>query len=191
MSWNEIAEHLGKSRRTVGSLAKEASGDAGRQANPTLQLKRRMLMTLAREGTSDASYLVEHVSSLSRTELERVLSLLVDEGLAVERDGGYSVSSKWHEILGPGLEERLDSLRHFLSGVGAVVERRFFYAEDESSAFARVLSFSSPAGATRALRDRVFDLIARCAGELDERAEGDLDSVQATVALAFVELPDG
>ncbi|MCA9606331.1 MAG: hypothetical protein KC619_12080 [Myxococcales bacterium] len=185
LSWVQIARHTKKSRRTIGELAKRERSrplDESRR----LALRRSLIHRLGRGPTT----LADLRGAFTDEDLEEEVELLLDGGI-LQRDpeDRLHVAPPLVDLVGDDLGQRVDSLRHFLDTVSAVVYQRFLARDREPEAFARVLSFSATRERLRAMEEEIYAAIERAAVEADEEATDHPAAVDASVAVCFVEAP--
>jgi hypothetical protein len=194
LSFTAMAQRLGKSRRTVATLAQKARLDPGERGSDPLTLRRMILQKLSAHGPATAALLRRRFPGQTLPVLNTELETLQSDGM-VERVGDrYQVAASSFSLLGEDRERRLASLRQFLQAVTDVVYQRFFALDGRAEAFARVLSFRSSASALKrigeecyaALREQVLEADA----EQDKKDKcGVRDGREVSVALFYSEAP--
>ncbi|MEM9195629.1 MAG: hypothetical protein AAGF12_41060 [Myxococcota bacterium] len=132
VSWQGMVRRMQRSRRAIANLAKRArSAEPVLQGSQRVQLRRKLVRVLA-EGPAGLEELLQRVSKDDAETLPEELEALVAEGIVELEDREYRVSAAVLDLIGPGFDERLDSLRHFLEVVSQVVYRRFLSSGPES-----------------------------------------------------------
>ncbi len=184
-SWTQIARRLGKSRRTIAELARRsADHEPLRAPSARLDVRRRIVRALA-EGEVTVEGLARRVGSPAVAEELEALRLA---GIVSGPPDAPELAAELLDLVGPGLEARLASLRQFLESVAHVVYARFVRPKPDQLAFARVWSFSADAEALGTLVEEVYGLLDRRIAELDAAARGN-DVRSASVSFVAVEPP--
>ena len=188
-SWQQIARRIDKSRRTVATLARVASGATQPlAASHRIGLRRRTVRILA-DGDLDLADLAQQLPAVSGADLEEAVDQLVAEGILTRDGERLTVAGALLDLVGDDLDHRIDSLRHFLDAVGQVIYRRFLAPDSNGEAFARVLTFSTSRERLATLRAETYGAVAKAAQDADAEASGDPGAIQASIALSFVETP--
>jgi hypothetical protein len=183
LSLEQIARRIGKSRRTVVTLARTAAATAQALSDSrSIALRREIVRRLSADGPL-ARELVVTESGVARPEADAAIDALLDDGFLLEKDGALHVALAWLPFDGASDPEKLDSVRHFLDAVSGALLGRFFATPPDDDAFARVLTFCAPRAELHAARTRLFEAMAETALDLDARAASEPSSVQ--VSLAF------
>ncbi|MCA9612688.1 MAG: hypothetical protein H6722_10660 [Sandaracinus sp.] len=184
-SWTQIAQRLGKSRRTIAELARRsADQESLREPSERLEVRRRIVRALA-EGASTPEALSRRVGS---PFLADELEALREAGIVAGDATRPELAAELLDLVGPDLEARLASLQQFLETVADVIYARFVRPRPDRLAFARVWSFSAAPEALAQVIDEVYALIDQRVAELDAAApEG---ARPANVSFVAVEPPD-
>lgn len=189
LSWQAAAKRLGKSRRTIASLAKRAgSTDPLLSGSQRMQWRRRIVRLLAEEEQQTFEQVSAMVTDAPPDDLRAEVEQLVDEGVLEQRGDGLRVNTHLFDLLSSDFDQRIESLRHFLEAVTHVVYRRFLSRESEAEAFARVLTFSARRQDLAEIRD-IYQVLEARVFAADAAAEGDPTAVQASVTMCVVETP--
>lgn len=183
-SWTAIAKRLGKSRRTVAELARRAAEtEPARATNERLDAQRRLVRALA-EGVHDVESLRRRVGA----HFDDSLASLREAGIVSGPEDHPELAAALLDLVGPGVEERLASLRLFLESVAHVVYARFVRPREDQLAFARTWSFSGGPEALARLRDDAYAFLDARAHAID--AEAGVDAKPVTLSFVLVEPPD-
>lgn len=160
-SFTAIARRLGKSRRTVATLA-SLSKTHGRDAESELiSTRRRIIERLASEGAVDEQKFKRRWAKSLGEHLSEELEVLIATGVIERTRGQLRVAAPFLSLMGPDLEQRLASLQQFMLAVAHGIYQRFFGSPSQTESFARVLSF-------RASRARLRGIANDCYRELRE-----------------------
>ncbi len=187
LSWENIARRLGKSRRTIGSIARRSSLrplDSSR----AIERMRGAVAAVARSRELSEVDLAA-VLRVDVDEVRAVVSSLVEEGVLDRRDDVLVVAAPMLDLVSEDAEHRLDSLRHFFDAITSAVHARFFGGRGGPEAFARVLTFSARKTDLGRLRDAVYGDLERAIVAEDAAATNEADAVQASFALCLAEVP--
>jgi len=194
LSFTATAQRLGKSRRSIAYLAQEAKRSERDEESKQLTLRRMILQKLAAEGAMTLPALRKHFPNKSAAALQDVIQTLEVQELVRGENGRYALATEIFNLLGEERERRLASLQQFLQAVTDVVFQRFFTAEGNAEALARVMTFRTSKTALRrigsscyaALREQVF-----AADKEQEKADqnGKSAALTASVALFYAEEP--
>ena len=193
LSFTAIAQRLGKSRRTIATLAQKAKG-RGETESDQLTLRRLVLQKLAAHGPSTLAELKRRSPGRKLDALKEALDTLQASAMVQQADGRYRVATSTFSLLGQDWEQRQASLQQFLQAVTDVVYQRFFALDGASSAFARVLSFRSTAARLKALGEEHYTALRQQVVDADAEQErrdrdGAEDGRNVSVALFFAEEP--
>lgn len=184
LSLEQIARRIGKSRRTVVTIARSAAATAETLLESrTIELRREIVRRLSAEGAMTRDALREVIGA-KRAELDIAIDVLLEDGFIAEEDDRLVVARAWLPFDGAGEAEKLDSVRHFLDAVAGALLGRFFSAPPDDDAFARVLTFCTPRGELGPTRARLFEAMSEEALRLDARAE-EAPGSRTQVSLAF------
>ncbi|MCB9621993.1 MAG: hypothetical protein H6723_01505 [Sandaracinus sp.] len=190
LSFRAIARRFDKSLRTITNLSNLANEQGVPLQSSQRLTWRRQLVQLAaskRGGVAEKS-LLSSVPDADAEALTEELVQLLDEGI-LERDGErVRVVARHLDLVQDDLAPRLESLRHFLRAVAAVAYRRFFVADPDAEAFARVLSFSASREQLATLRELAYGVLRERVFEADANA-GE-DPARAVAVFALAEEPD-
>lgn len=187
LSLRGIARRWDASLHTVARLAKATSSPAARSGTERLGAQRRAVLAIAAHPGASRGELARALRTISAADLDDAIAALAEQGVVEVRDGRHAIAAQHLALLGPGLDERLDSLRHLLGAVGEAVRVRFFSPSAGAIALARVLSFSSAPDTLRSLaNDGYADLRARVLAA--DGAAGE-DAVPAHAVFVAVERP--
>ncbi|MCC6875097.1 MAG: hypothetical protein IT378_12390 [Sandaracinaceae bacterium] len=186
LSWESIARRLGKSRRTVANLARQARSESPLiEPSRRIRLRRRIVQEIGREGPLTKALLRDALREAAPDELDLALEALLEQGTLEEDGDRYRLATALVDLVGDDFDLRLDSLRHFLDGLTHVVYRRFF--GDPGPSLARVYTF-------RATPERLATLLAElevsmreAAVAADAEADGRPDAHEVTLGLYAVE----
>lgn len=193
LSLGAVAQRFQKSLRTIKTLSKRAASETRPLAASQRLTWRRRVAELVSAGQGlHLEELVRALPDAPALELEVALAQLVEEGI-LARDGQVAhTAGPYLGLVRGALDQRLDSLRHFLTATTQVIYRRFFggsAAGDDAEAFARVLTFRAARPELVALRERAYETVRGAVLDADSRAQDDVDAPQASVVLAVVEAP--
>lgn len=165
MSWASIARRLGKSRRTVATLAKRVSEhESLLSGSPQISLQRRIVEQLEQGPTLRE----ELQPPLRGADLDEALGQLVESGVIVSVARGNDPAEHFVlgegplDVIGEGMRERLGALQHFLETVTTAVHQRFFTRSKRDHAFVRTLTF-------QVTEDRLRRLIQELYADAEER----------------------
>ncbi len=184
LSLEQISRRIGKSRRTVVSLARHASELARRLESNRRMTTRRQLATLAAsKPRSPAELLKVCGSDNAAAELETLL----EEGWLEEHDGIVRAAKDWIPFDGPEDDARLSSVRHFLGAVTATLSGRFFRAPPDPAAMAKVLTFSCDLEMLEQARDALYQHMSTLARELDASAPQNATQVSMAFCVAPID----
>lgn len=190
LSFRAIARRFDKSLRTITNLSNVANEHGvPLESSQRLTWRRQLVHAAAArpEGVAERA-LFQMLPDASTEALEAELQQLVDEGILERADERIRVVARHLDLVQNDLAPRLESLRHFLRAVTAVVYRRFFVLDADAEAFARVLSFSTSRADLAALREHAYRVLREGAFEADA-AEPE-DGAQALAVFAIAEEPD-
>ena len=190
MSQPAIAEKIGKSVRTVASLAAQARGATpALVASERLQRRRALMERLGRGAATFAALRRALLPKSTRAEdavaLRTELDVLLADGVVIDIEGELSLAAARVSLVRDDAEARLDALRRFLRAVGETVQRRFFERQGDATAFARVLSFRGNPAALRSLREGAYAQLREAVVAADGAAG--TDARATTLAICVVE----
>ncbi|MCC7536823.1 MAG: hypothetical protein IT379_11445 [Deltaproteobacteria bacterium] len=193
LSLGAVANRFQKSLRTVKSLSKRAASETRPlAASQRLTWRRRVAELVSAGAGLRRDDLVRALPDAPPAEIDAALDQLVDEGI-LARDGELAlVDGPYLGLVRQALDQRLDSLRHFLTATTQVIYRRFFGGSvppDDADAFARVLTFRASRPDLGTIRDKAYDTLRSEVLAADSRAQDDPDAPQASVVLALVQTP--
>ncbi len=185
LSWEQMARRLGKSRRTVATLAKSAAENAPLPQSERLELRRRIVREAATTATTEAEF---SVRVRAHPEFSAELESLLEDQL-LEREGtSIRVRAALLDLLGGDFDQRFSSLRHLLEVVTQTIFQRFFVPSDDAS-MARVLTFSVASDELPALAKQAYEHLERLVIEADARAESKDDAIEASVVFCATTRP--
>lgn len=206
-----MARRIGKSLRSVASLAKKDKASSQPLAGSQLLSTKRAIATRVGKSPICRAALIEdherrHRTSADHDTINAAIDQLLEEGILSidqsadadgdlgERDASMEQPPSDDETLqaganfvslqGDDAEHRLASLRHLLLGAAEVIYQRFFLQPDPDAAFARVLSFRVRHEHLDALAQRVYADLRAAAVEEDEASTGDETPVTLTLTLS-------
>ena len=183
LSLEQIARRVGKSRRTIVTLARSAAATTEKLSQSrTIELRREIVRRLSADGATRRELLRERLGA-KREEIDAAIEVLLEDGFLAEDEGLLSVALAWLPFDGASEAEKLDSVRHFLDAVSGALLGRFFTAPPDDDAFARVLTFCTPSDELEPTRAALFEAMSEAALRLDARAAEGGPSTQ--VSLAF------
>ena len=195
LSQPAIAAKIGKSVRTVATLAAQARGATpALLASERLQRRRALMERLGRGAATFATLRRSLLRAPTRAEdavaLRAELDVLVADGVVVDTHGELSLAAARVSLVRDDAEARLDALRRFVRAVGETVQRRFFERQGDATAFARVLSFRGTPAALRALREDAYGQLRDAVVAADGAAVGS-EARATTLAICIVEPVSG
>lgn len=188
LSIPQVARYLGKSERTVATLAQKSS-----EVGPLLDGSRRVqlqreVIRLGSLGVVSRAEAQRLQPPLAEEAVDAVLEQMVEGGLIAETEGGWVTVAEHIDMVSEELDARLDSLRHFLTAVAQVVHGRFFRPRAEAQSFARVWTFAASRESLARLQRESYERLRDAAGALD--SEDTEDKRSASLVFALVESPD-
>ena len=182
LSLEQIARRIGKSRRTIVTLARSAAATAERLSQSrTIELRREIVRRLSADGATKREVLRERLGA-RRDEINAAIDVLLEDGFLAEADGSLTVALAWLPFDGSSEAEKLDSVRHFLDAVSGALLGRFFTTPPDDDAFARVLTFCTPPEELEPTRTALLEAMSEAALRLDARAT---EGSSTQVSLAF------
>lgn len=190
ISLRAMARRFGKSLRTIATLSRRAA-DKGPLLGESRRLgwRRRIVARIADGGPASVEELRRELPDAEHDEVAEEIEQLVAEGILRRDAGQYAVSAALWSSVGGDVEQRIDSLRHFVSAITQVVYRRFFVADPQAEAFARVLSFAAEREELTRIRESTYEALRDRVVESDANASSSASAVSASVALCVVEAP--
>lgn len=190
LTLQQIARKLRKSVRTVATLSRQANELAPLlPSSSAVTCRRRVVEIVAARGSTTCGDVVHALPDTKRDEVRAAVQQLVEEGILVRDGESLSVAIAHLDLVADDADHRVDSLRHFLRSVTAVVYRRFFVNDGDAEAFARVLTFRASREALKAVRAKSYSDLRGEVLDLDSHAEDAEDAVQASVVVGFAEEP--
>ena len=127
--------------------------------------------------------------SVAAADLDDALESLAESGVVTREGERWSVHASHLSLVGPGLEQRLDSVRHLLGAVGEAVRARFFRPEGQTFSLPRVLSFAASREALERSFTATYAAVRERVTELDAEASTAGDAVPAQLVFVVVEAP--
>lgn len=190
MSFRMIARRFDKSVRTITYLAQRASVD-GRALDLSQRLtwRRKILELIMNEPGVRADDLSGRLVGAPEGVLDAECGELLEDGTLENHDGVLSIAKHHLDMVSSDPEKRIDSLRHFLTTVTAVIYRRFFEPTPEAEAFARVLTFRANHGKVGELRDALYEQIRGQVFSADDADGTDSNAAAASLSFCIAELP--
>ena len=192
LSFTAIARRLGKSRRTVASLANLAKTPEPAHESDGLSVQRRILLYLAAKGPQTAPALKRRFAKLPAPLYERALEAARDAQIIAISDGKYWVTAQFMSMVSSDFERRLASLEQFMQAIANGVHQRFFPHQGRVESFARVLSFRSSAPTLERIRRDCYEELRSAVLAANAECDGASDAMDAlacSVALVFTEEP--
>ena len=190
-SLRAVARRFGKSLRTVATLSKQAA-EQGRfaQLGERMTLQRKLVAHIARHGTVTRAHLPRAMASTDLQAIQAAIAQLIEDGIVIEDGGKLRVVASLLMLTGSTLDQRLDSVRHFLDACTQTLHQRFFVPNaDDNDAFARVLSFTATSEHLRQIGGRHYEALKNDVVEADARAATSGDPQQAAVVFGYVRSP--
>lgn len=185
-----VADELGVSLRTAGTLNKKLKGDF---LAPELEVEPlRALTDVLLDGPRLRSQLLAGLSDEDQPRLLRSLQLLTDNGwLEVdgdEEDPRYALQTELRSFVSDDLDRRIDGLNHQLDILVASVRQRFVAGNDET-ARARSWFFAARDDDVPEFIERTVRELRHGAIDLEESAltDGSYRRYGVTVAITPVE----
>lgn len=192
LSFTAIARRLGKSRRTVATLANLARTPKPAHESEGLSVQRRILLYLGAKGPQTAAALKRRFAKLPGPLYERALEAACDAQIIAISDGKYWVTAELMSMVSSDFERRVASLEQFMQAVANGVHQRFFPHQGRVESFARVLSFRSSAPTLERIRRDCYEelrsAVLAANAECDD-ASDTMDALACSVALVFTEEP--
>lgn len=179
MTLREASDVLGKSLRTVNSISKRLRQDffAPEQEHG---LPRRIEFHLTSSALT-VDQLLERLGSggtagsseVLRPHVEQALAVLVSEERIRLVEGAtdtYELAQPYANLVRRNLARRIDGLNDLSDAVLATVMERFF-TQNDTTAFARTITFAAPEEGLVELRQRLYDTLRLGASDLEEEAQ--------------------
>lgn len=181
----QVAEKLGVSLRTVGTLNRELKGPFYAPETAVEPVRRVTTALLGRPSTVEA--LVD-ATGLEVAEVRRALAQLQEVGWVEEGDGVFGLSTTLRSYVTDDLQRRVDGVNHQLAIIADSVWARFVRGNTET-ATGRSWSFVGRPERVHAALDRVVAQLRAEAVELEEDAlaEGVRDRFAMTFAITPLE----
>lgn len=194
-SMRAIARRFGKSLRSVTTISQRARGADTPSRSDAIGRRRRIIAWLGARGGGTRADLHDAMdAALGASAVDETIDDLLEEGivesLADAADAQLAVRAAYVDMVQDDLAHRLDSLRHFLDAVTAVVQRRFFATHEPGLAFARTITFSAPAADVERIWSEAFARLHDAAVTADARASESTDARQVTIAICLAESRD-
>lgn len=187
LSLRQMSSRFGRSLRTLATLSKSSTERHDLlSGSQRLEIQRQVARALTKK-QSRAS-LRRRLRRLDDESFDQALGELEAMGLIEQTAGGYVSRERRHSMVREDLDARIESLRHLLSAITAVVHRRFFEGEGQALAFARVLSFNTSSEAAKAAVQERYDGLREWVTNLDDINE---DGASASLVFCVVETPTG
>ncbi len=191
MSWSAMAKRMDKSRSTVAGLARRtAEADSPLVTSDRFSIQRRIVRKLANGKLQRTEALLASLSEFRAKDVREALGVLTAEGLVKESDDQVQISTALLDVMGPGFDERLASLRHVLSVMSQTVFHRFFSDGGAEHAFARVLTFSSRQDAGVKLSLKAYDALETAVVKEDAAASKVEHAGETSVIVVCSEKPE-
>lgn len=191
LSMRAIARRFDSSLHTVTRLAKEsADTPVLLAASERMTVRRRVVLALAAQGGATRSELGRKLRSVAADDLDDALASLAESGVVTSSGERWGVHASHLSLVGPGLEQRLDSVRHLLGAVGEAVRARFFQPEGSRFSLPRVLSFAASRAALEREASAMYAAVKEQVTELDAHASTARDAAQAQLVFVVIEKPD-
>lgn len=189
-SLRAVARRFGKSLRTVATLSKLASAQTTfAQLGERITLQRKLVAHLSRHAGATRSHLPRAMTGSDATAVHDALAQLISDAVVIDEGGKLRVTASLLMLTGSGLDQRLDSVRHFLDACTQTLYQRFFTADTDDHAFARVLSFSATPEDLKRLSAEHYESLKNGVVAADERAAAATDAVQSAVVFGYVRSP--
>lgn len=189
-SLRAIARRFSKSLRTVATLSKQASEQGPfAQLGERMTLQRKLVAHVARHAGATRAHLPRALGGADPQAIQEAVAQLIDDGIVIDEGGKLRVVASLLMLTGSTLDQRLDSVRHFLDACTQTLHQRFFAAGSDDSAFARVLSFTATAEDLRRLGSEHYESLKNDVVNADTRAASAADPVQAAVVFGYVRSP--
>jgi hypothetical protein len=189
-SLRAIARRFSKSLRTVATLSKQASDQgAFAQLGERMTLQRKLVAHIARNAGATRSHLPRAMSHTDPQAVHDAITQLIDDGIVIDDNGKLRVVASLLLLTGSTLDQRLDSVRHFLDACTQTLYQRFFTADSDEHAFARVLSFVATPEDLKRLGTGHYESLKNDVVEADARATATPDPVQSAVVFGYVRSP--
>ncbi len=188
LSLEQVARRVGKSKRTVATLAKR-SRQKGRLLDESRRLGwQRQVVRATSLAPRTAEEVRRDVVGVEDARVDEELEQMVESGL-LERDaeGRYRPAVVHVSFARDDVDARLESVRHFLQTVAQVLYRRFFRPDPGVEAFARVLTFSATSEVLTEWRERFYASLREDVIAVDAAAPEASD--QGSVVFAVVTTP--
>ena len=185
MTLRAIARRMHKSLRTVAGLSQRAAQQRDLLGgSERLRWRRKLVAQVGKHPRASLARLQRALPKVARAELEEELKQLAAQGIVKLSERGAELSADVMTMVSDQLEPRIDSLRHFLDAVTQVIYRRFWTADPEHEAFARVLSFRVEPEEFARLRTAYYESLRNAAIKADGNA-GE-SAVDVSAAVCFV-----
>lgn len=189
-SLRAIARRFSKSLRTVATLSKQASEQGSfAQLGERMTVQRKLVAHIARHAGATRSHLPRALGTTDTEAVHQATEQLIEDGIVIDESGKLRVVASLLMLTGSTLDQRLDSVRHFLDACTQTLHQRFFVAGSDDNAFARVLSFTATPEDLRRLGAEHYEALKNDVVEADARASSATDAVQAAMVFGYVRSP--
>lgn len=182
----EVAQKLGVSLRTAGTLNRSLKGDF---FTPETRVEPLRLVTGALLGQPRNAQELEAVTGMDAGEVQRAVRHLQEVGwAAVGADGRVELSGSFRSFLADDLMARVDGINHHMAVVADSVWERFV-RRNSATAGARTWAFAARAADVAEAMQRVFAQLRSEAIAMEEGAlqDGVRERYGITVAVAPLE----
>ena len=183
-----VADELGVSLRTAGTLNKKLKGDF---LAPELEVEPlRALTDVLLDGPRTRQELTDHLDDEDAARISRALELLIDNGwLEVTGDDErYALQTELRSFVSDDIDRRIDGLNHQLDILVSSVRERFIAGNDQT-ARARSWFFAAREEDVPKFIEQTVRELRHGAIDLEESAltSGDYRRFGVTVAITPVE----
>ena len=190
LSLEQIARKSGRSRRNIVSIVQLANN----VHEPLLQSERigdeRSVVSWISNNPGQArDQLLKAFPSRQQGDILDAVTRLLEANIVEDLEGNLKLTETWIHFEGESEERKLDSLRHFLSGITQTIHDRFLKRPPEESAFARVLTFRAKESALISLQEEIYRILTKQVTEIDADADDDTSSVSAQTIFAVAKSP--
>ncbi len=189
-SLRAVARRFGKSLRTVATLSKQTA-EQGRfaQLGERMTLQRKLVAHIANGGSVTRAHLPRAMGIVTPELIDDVTRQLIEDGIVIEDGGKLRVVADLLLLTGSTLDQRLDSVRHFLDACTQMLHERFFVPGSDQQAFARVLSFAALPEELAQIGKAHYAALAEAVVQADARASQQADATPASVVFGYVRSP--
>lgn len=191
LSLSQIAKRLRKSPRTTAELAKEAQEETASSLlvrSERLLIRRQILRCLHR-GPRSETQLRQALARFPKTAVDEELLYLIEQKILDTDVHGVTVHGTMVDLTDDASEKRFASARHFMNVVTQTLFSRFFSNTRAQQSFARAVTFLARESDIAELGPNQFSNFVAQISDIDARAQGHADALEAHALLAVVPSP--